>query len=168
MTTDPTTIAKLDELLGAIRAAADPRRAADEWKQVFRLLGKAGVPGGQIAGIVGMRDANRLSEVLDQLRGTGQPAPTGGGAIDDETLKRALRVFKKRSALTRLDEESRLGRSPLSKGENLSAAAISPPTEFPDAVWQELVRQGRLKYLGHGLYELKRTAESGDRRQETE
>ncbi len=57
-------------------------------------------------------------------------------------------------ALTRLDDESRLGHSPLSKGEASSVTAISPPVEFPQPVWDELVRQGRLKSLGHGLYQL--------------
>ena len=32
--------------------------------------------------------------------------------------------------------------------------AITPPHQFPQAVWDELVRQGKLKKAGHGTYEL--------------
>jgi hypothetical protein len=32
--------------------------------------------------------------------------------------------------------------------------AIRPPTRYPQAVWDELVRQGKLRRAGDGLYEL--------------
>ena len=32
---------------------------------------------------------------------------------------------------------------------------IPPPTPHPQAVWDELVRQGKLRRAGHGLYELR-------------
>ena len=50
-------------------------------------------------------------------------------ATEDE-LKRALKAFKKRLKLTRLDEESRLSKSPLSKGAS-GIVAITPPTVPP-------------------------------------
>ena len=33
--------------------------------------------------------------------------------------------------------------------------AISPPNQFPRAIWDELVREGKLKNAGHGMYEMK-------------
>ena len=80
-----------------------------------------------------------------------------GDAPSPEDCKRALRTFRKRLALTVLDEESRLGHGPLTKGAGSDAGAIVPPTDWPDAVWQELVRQGKLRYIGHGLYTLPKT-----------
>jgi len=157
MSCDPEILAKLDELLAAIRGYDDPRRAPEQWKQVYRLLQKTDLPPGHVTGTVGMRDAVRLAELIGRLRGTAPPAAAGPGeaeAPDAETCRRALRAFRKRLALTCLDEESKLGRGPLSKGSGTSAAAITPPTEWPDTVWQELVRQGRLRYIGHGFYEL--------------
>ncbi|MBI5759907.1 MAG: hypothetical protein HZA46_15420 [Planctomycetales bacterium] len=71
-----------------------------------------------------------------------------------EELKKALKAFKKRLKLTRLDHESRLGYGPMSSGSNSALVAIPPPNQFPKPVWDELVRQGKLKYLGQGLYEL--------------
>jgi len=152
---DAAIVTKLDELIAAIGGYGDPRRAAAEWKQVFKLLQKASLPADRIAGIVGMRDLVRLQEVVGQLR---SPAATAGSLADvpdAETCRAALLAFRRRSALTRLDEESQISsRSPLSKGENLQAAAIVPPDEWPQAVWDELVRQRKLRCIGHGFYEL--------------
>ena len=71
-----------------------------------------------------------------------------------EEQKRALKAFKKRLKLTRLEDESQLRRSPLSSGRSSGIVAITPPNQFPQAVWDELVRQGKLKAVGRGMYEL--------------
>jgi len=163
MTTDPTPVTKLEELLTAIRRYDDPRRAGTEWKQVYKLLQAAGLPAGQVTGVVGMRNVAGLEELIGQLRAPEEAAPPPeADAPDAETCRKALRAFRKRQKLTRLDEESKLGRGPLSKGSGWSAAAITPPTEWPDAVWQELVRQGKLRNIGHGLYELGKPQPSED------
>ncbi len=73
--------------------------------------------------------------------------------LSPENLKRAMTAFKKRLKLTRLDDDSRLGRGPFSAG-SLGVCAIRPPSEFPPEVWDELCRQGRLRTTGRGLYEL--------------
>lgn len=69
--------------------------------------------------------------------------------------KQALKAFKKRLKLSQLDDESRLGGGPLTGGGK-GLTAVAPPDRFGQAVWDELVRQGRLKSAGHGLYELVR------------
>jgi len=80
---------------------------------------------------------------------TPSPAPPSR-----EELDRALTAFRKRLKLTRLDDESRLGRGPMSSGGKSGVVAITPPDQFRKEVWQELAKQGKLKYAGHGLYEL--------------
>jgi hypothetical protein len=79
-----------------------------------------------------------------------QPQP--GGSIAPETLKNAMKAFKKRLKLTALDEDSRLGRGPFSGGRT-GVFAIRPPDKYPQEVWDELCRLGRLR-CSHGLYEL--------------
>ena len=153
MSPDAIDVTKLDELLAAIRGFDDPRRAAGEWKQVYRLLQKTDLPAAGVSSTVGMRDVARLVELIGQLRAPADAAPAAD-APDAETCRRALRAFRKRASLTRLDDESKLGRGPLSKGAGADATAIVPPTEWPDSVWRELVRQGKLRDIGHGLYEL--------------
>ncbi|MBI5723934.1 MAG: hypothetical protein HZA50_08255 [Planctomycetes bacterium] len=82
-------------------------------------------------------------------------SPPPADVPDDETCRRALRAFRKRLTLTRLDDESRLGHGPLSSGSHSQLAGIIPPDEWPESVWQELARQGKLRDIGHGFYELK-------------
>jgi hypothetical protein len=79
-------------------------------------------------------------------------SPSANEPISREVLKAAHTAFKKRWKLTRLDYESRIGRGPLSAGSKSAIVGIEGPREFPRAVWEELVKQGRLKHAGSGLY----------------
>ena len=71
-----------------------------------------------------------------------------------DNLKRALKAFRKRLKVTRLDAESGLGGGPLSGGRASSIIAVRPPNQYPQEVWDKLVETGKLKSVGHGLYEL--------------
>lgn len=82
-----------------------------------------------------------------------QPTPPTGSPTPDE-LRNALKAFKKRLKLTRLDDESSLGHGPMSSGRSSGVVAITPPHQYPRAVWDQLVAQGRLKYAGQGMYQL--------------
>ncbi len=70
-----------------------------------------------------------------------------------EELKAALKAFNRRMRLTRLDDESRLGHGAMTGGMRSGIVAIRPPNQFPKEMWDELVRLGKLKYAGQGLYE---------------
>lgn len=69
-------------------------------------------------------------------------------------LKMALKAFRKRLKLTRLDDESRMGYGPMSGGQQSGIVAITPPNQFPSAVWEELAKQGKLRYDRDGMYSL--------------
>jgi hypothetical protein len=69
-------------------------------------------------------------------------------------LKAAMKAFKKRLKLARLDDESRLGRGPMSSGGRSGIIAIVPPAQYPQEVWDELHRLGKLNRAGHGTYQL--------------
>jgi hypothetical protein len=71
-----------------------------------------------------------------------------------EQLQLAMKAFRKRLKLTRLVDESRFGHGPMSGGGKSGVVAITPPDQFPKEVWQELAKQGKLKHMGRGLYEL--------------
>ena len=68
--------------------------------------------------------------------------------------KKAFKAFKKRLKLTRLDAESGISGGPTTSGRSSGIVAITPPNQFSQAVWDELVKQGKLKKAGHGTYEL--------------
>jgi hypothetical protein len=62
-------------------------------------------------------------------------------ATEDE-LKKALKAFKKRLKLARLDDESGLSRG---GGKKTGIMGITPPPGHPPGIWEELVKAGKLK-----------------------
>jgi hypothetical protein len=89
----------------------------------------------------------------------GQPNPNlierlPDGSFTKETLQRAMKAFKKRLKLTRLDDESRLGHDAMSKGGRSGITGVRPPEQYPPEVWRALVEKGRLRSAGQGVYEI--------------
>ena len=90
---------------------------------------------------------------------SGQPNPNivernPDGSFTKETLQRAMKALKKRLKVMRLDDESRLGHDPMSKGGRSGIFGVKPPEQYPAEVWQALEQKGRIKSVGHGLYEV--------------
>ena len=81
-------------------------------------------------------------------------ATTPSESFSKEELKLAMKAFRKRLRLTRLDDESKLGHGAMTSGGKSGVVAIAPPVQFADAIWDELASRGKLKYVGRGLYEL--------------
>jgi hypothetical protein len=81
-----------------------------------------------------------------------EPTPAPASPSPEE-LTRAFKAFKKRLKLTQLDFDSRIGANPLS-GHASGIVAIAPPREYPRAVWDALVAQGKLKRASQGQYQL--------------
>jgi hypothetical protein len=158
-------LAELDACVAKI-ASADERSAGPMWGAVHKHLMRAHVSPGEIMPLVMRRDLAGLRAMVDRLAGREagpEPAPKAPAAepgaapappVDSETLKSAMRAFRKRLKLTRLDHESRLGVGPMSSGRKADFDAIMPPQEFPEAVWEALVAQGKLKAAGRGFYML--------------
>jgi hypothetical protein len=69
----------------------------------------------------------------------------------EEELKKAFKAFKKRLKLTQLDDDSRLGHSPLT-GSRSTVVSIQPPSGFGREIWEELADKGYLKRDGVGFY----------------
>lgn len=76
------------------------------------------------------------------------------GSFTKETLLRAVKALKKRLKVTRLDDESKLGHDPMSKGGHSGVVAVKPPNQYPPEVWQALEQKGRVRIDRHGLVEL--------------
>ena len=91
-----------------------------------------------------------MSESVPTPVRTPEPDP----AARKEELRLAMKAFRKRLKLTKLDDESRIGHGPMSGGGRSGVVAITPPNQFPKDVWEELVEQGKLKRAGKGIYEL--------------
>ena len=69
----------------------------------------------------------------------------------EEELKKALKAFKKRLKLMKLDDESGLSRG---GGKKSGITGITPPTGHPPGIWEELVHAGKLKREMAGTYSL--------------
>jgi len=111
--------------------------------------------------IIVARDSKTLSALVDALdRGDtesfDQPQQEEAVSFDIpfETRKMAMRAFRKRLKLTRLDHESKLGVGPMSSGRKADVDAILPPHEYSRQVWESLVAEGQLKAYGQGFYAL--------------
>jgi hypothetical protein len=72
----------------------------------------------------------------------------------EEDRKKALKAFKKRLKLTRLDDESKIGHGPMSGGGKEQVVSIQPPAGFGREIWEELVEAGVLRRDGIGFYQL--------------
>lgn len=81
------------------------------------------------------------------------PTPAASGP-SPETLRAALKAFKKRIKVMQLDQDSQISKSPLTGGRSM-ILGITPPNQYPTAVWDALVKEGKLKYAGQGMYELR-------------
>ncbi len=82
------------------------------------------------------------------------PPATSSPKPSPEELKAAMKAFKKRIKMTQLDSDSSFTKSPLSGGKT-QILGITPPNQYPKAVWDALAAEGKLKYVGQGMYELR-------------
>jgi hypothetical protein len=71
----------------------------------------------------------------------------------DDEMKKALKAFKKRLKLTRLDDDSKIGHGPMSGGGKEQVVSIQPPSGFGKEIWEELAERGFLKRDGIGFYQ---------------
>lgn len=96
----------------------------------------------------------KLDFILGVHTMSDQPNPVPSSAPSPETLKAAYKAFKKRLKIQQLDADSRVGRSPMSGGHT-QIAGIVPPDQYPRAVWDALVAEGKLVNAGSGMYGLR-------------
>lgn len=126
--------------------ASDP----EAWRLADEALALCAEEKPELAETIRARDAEALGTIVEGWR-SGKRLLS---VHDRNVLKRALKSFRKSLKLTRLDAESTIGGGPMSGGRESGIVGITPPAHYPRAVWDELVRQGRLLDSGRGTYEL--------------
>ncbi len=72
----------------------------------------------------------------------------------EEDLKKAMKAFKKRLKLTKLDDDSKIGHGPMSGGGKSQVISIQAPSGFGKEIWEELAELGFLKRDGIGFYQV--------------
>lgn len=129
--------------------ALDPRDAS-VWARAEAELAPVRAQEPELAAVVAAKDLDALRALVEQWTSGKRPLPEE----DREVLKRAMKAFRKSLKVTRLDADSSLTRNPMTTGRDSAIVGITPPTRYPREVWDELVRQGRLRGGKQGIYEL--------------
>lgn len=141
--------------------STDAAEAGALWGAIHKLLLKTACDRAVVGRLIVARDSDTLTALIGALeRGdpesVDEPQQETAPSIDipHETRKMAMRAFRKRLKLTRLDHESKLGVGPMSSGRKADVDAILPPHEYATQVWEALVAEGQLKAAGQGFYGL--------------
>jgi len=173
---------KLSEIVSDLWLAADEKTRAKLWARVKTALLRVRVDESLVAKVVDQRDIESLAKLVTQVDAGSPPKQPPGGdqgrapsvsdgrtigqmqrekaaeggydSLEEANLKRALRAFRKKLKIMRLDDESRLGNRCTTSGRKSNIAAITPPNQYPKPVWDKLVELGRLKRSGQGMFEL--------------
>jgi len=151
----PELDAKLADSAEAQRDTLGDDGAA--WGALQKELLGSTLPAADIAATIMRRDPKSLNKLIMRLRGhdvAPEPVIEADHTINPETLRDAMKAFRKRLKLTQLDHESRLGRSPLTTGKDAAFDSILPPHQYPAAVWETLTVMGELVTTGRGYYKL--------------
>ncbi len=145
---------KLREVTDTIGTSKNGLQIVDAWALAGRLLSRFPVDAAESKRVVTTKDHAGLDALV---RGLENPAPPtrvqAGVGVSEGDMTAALKAFRKRLKLTRLDQESKLGGRYTSGGKQSGIDGITPPTEFPPEVWRALEEAGRLRRTAGGLYE---------------
>lgn len=96
-----------------------------------------------------VRDTRTIGQMRRQLAAEG-----GYDSLDQDNLKRALKAFRRKLKTLRRDDESQLGNRYVTAGRTSNITAITPPSQYPMAVWNKLTELGRLQQAGGPTFEL--------------
>lgn len=141
---------KLKALVAELEGA-DEAAAASVWKRMELALARADAEeDAEIALPVLDRSVAEMKALFTAWEDHSVHLPSWDKAV----LKRALKAYRKRLKLVRLDDEASSSRNPLSKGTESSILGVKAPEQYPDEVWDMLIAQGKLRDGGHGLLEL--------------
>jgi len=148
----------LDEI-DDLASQLTPDSPGAEWGKIQKTLLKAKADPSYVAKIIMNRDHEGLKALQAHLHDPSTPLSFEESAqelpeIPADTLRDAMRAFRKRMKLTKLDHESQLGRSPLTGGKEAEFESILPPHQYPSEVWKTLAANGELESCGGGFYKL--------------
>jgi len=179
---DTLMIHRLGEIVSDLYLCTDAKQRDKLWLSARKALVNLRADPARLSRVMRERNPEELAKLVGELTLIERPAngqiareavPENSGASNEsvgepgapappstavspnpEVLKKAMKAFKKRLKLMRLDDESQLGRGAMTSGKKSDIVAVMPPSQYPREVWDELVRQGRLRYAGQGLYSL--------------
>jgi len=148
-------VQKLRQMVSEVQKPGSAAAVGESWSLVGRLLSRMPVDHAEAERVVAGRDVAGLTALVNRLEHPdAAPAPVAGPAVDEHEMDRALKAFKKRLKVVRLEDESKLAGRRLTSGRTSEIHAILPPHEFGADVWRALAQAGKLKDEGRGFYAL--------------
>jgi len=147
---------KLRQVIDEIHANNDPLKLQGNWDLAVRLMSRFPVDQNAAMEAYKAKDFAAFDALLRSLEAPKPKAePKDEGPVEvTHEMREALKAFRKRLKLTRLDDESRLGNRQMTGGLKSEVDAIIPPDDYPPTVWKALARAGALKDMGQGFYML--------------
>ena len=148
---------KLRSVVDELKANSRPTETQPNWDLAGRLASRFPVDTARLTQAMKTKDLAELDAIVAEIEKPPEPkkaADAGGPGVDHDTQLAAMRAFKKRLKLLRLDDESRLGAKQMTGGRKSEIDAIEPPRDFGPEVWASLVRAGKLRDTGQGFYQL--------------
>lgn len=133
-----------------VRELAEDGSTAAQFAALLAALRQLGSNDPDLEAALELEDRESLQQFLHEWKTSRRKIPEQ----DAEVFHRAMKAFRKRLKLMRLDDESSIGGGPMSSGRSSGILGIRAPDAYPAEVWLELVYQGRLVDAGDGLYEL--------------
>lgn len=148
---DPRT-ALISKILAAVldRLEAGGEEVDRAWTEARQALDATESKDAELDALVTSRDVETLRTLVCEWVSGERSLPEQ----DRNVLKRAMKAYKKRVKLARLDDESSIGGGSMSGGRKSGIVGVRPPTQYPAEVWDELVRLGRLVRGEAGMVEL--------------
>ncbi len=146
-------VQKLRQLADQISSSTNGLELVDAWALAERLSARMPVDKPEAARVFKEKDAAGLDALVGKLENPDASVPAAAApVVSEREMNDAMRAYRKRMKLMRLDEESKLGGRGMTAGKKSGIASMEPPKEFPTRVWKALARAGRLIDEGHGFY----------------
>jgi hypothetical protein len=145
---------KLRQLHADIAEAKDGFKIVDAWALAERLTLRLPVDLDEATRVFKEKDADGFLAIIDRLENPPKREEKPLPEFHHDDLAAAMRAFKKRLKIIRLNDESKLGGRYTSGGRTSKVDAIQPPDGFDDAIWKVLAKGGRLIDTGGGFYQL--------------
>ncbi len=145
---------KLRQVVDEIKANTDPMKLQANWDLAARLVARFPIDQEKASEAYRSKDFETFDALVRSVENPPKKEERTEKVEITHEMREAMKAFRKRLKLTRLDDESRLGTNKLTGGKQSQIDAIIPPREYPDKVWKDLARAGALRYTGQGFYEL--------------
>jgi len=145
---------KIRQLTDQIRTSQNGLEVVDAWALVERLCARMPVDASEAQRVFKEKDADGLGVLVTLLENPEAKPEPAEAAVSEREMNDALRMFRKRIKLARLNDESRLGGRGMTAGKKSGIASMEHPKEFARPVWKALAKAGKLIDEGHGFYAL--------------